>query len=123
MGELLCNVAFHVSGKPVSNRTQEKLFDEFMMLRGEAVDMLNPHYEQWNAAYTDEVNGENDPKYNAYIDKRQQGVLDVINKYHPFHKIQLFSKDGDIIGKTKDGTIVSISIIPIKDENGNPKWL
>lgn len=123
MGELLCNVVFNVSGTPVSDRTKERLFNEFMMLRDEAVDMLNPHYEQWNAAYTEEVNGEDDPKYNAYIDKLQQSVLDEINRHHPLHRIKLFSKNCDLMGRTKDGTIVSISIIPIKDENGEPKWL
>lgn len=123
MGKLLCKVVFHVSGKPVDDKTEKQLFDEYMMLRDEAVGMLNPHYEQWNAAYTNEVNGEDDLEYNAYIDRMHQGILDDFNKHHPFSKIRLFSKDGDLMGKTNDGTIVSISIVPIKDKNGEPKWL
>lgn len=69
---------FHFSGW-VLPAAKELYIKAYNMMRAEAVDLINPMLEVWNAEYTDEVNGEDDFKYNSYIADKEQEILDGIN--------------------------------------------
>lgn len=75
-----CNVNFDYSAHGIPNLIKNFVESEFMKARNEAIELLNPHYEEWNEAYTDPVEDEFDKKYNSYICSKQNAILDEFNK-------------------------------------------
>lgn len=53
---------------------------QFIKTRNEAIEFLNPHYEDWNAMYDKEVSGADDMEYNAYIQRKENEILEHFNK-------------------------------------------
>lgn len=74
----------------------------FMDARNEAVELLNPHYEEWNAEYgVSNIKGEDDKDYLAFIQKKQQDILDSFNKTW-IGPVKLYSDEyADIAGRFK----------------------
>lgn len=99
--ELLCNVIFTHSEEGLPDWIKKFTENEFMKARDKAIELLNPHYEEWNAAYTKEVTGEDDMEYNAYIQSKQNAILDEFNKTW-MSPVKLYSDEyADIAGKYK----------------------
>lgn len=100
--QLYCTVHYTYS-EPVYPGFKQIFERQFMKMRDEAVDLLNPHYEEWNAAYNKEVTGEDDMEYNAYIRSKHREVFGPLNEKHkndiPMLKFRLDSDEyADIIG-------------------------
>ena len=100
---LYCTVHFTYS-EPVFPGFKKVYEKFFMKLRDEAVDLLNPHYEEWNAEYDKEISGPDDLEYNTFIANKQREYLQIVNKKHekdisPLHLYLDSGEDADIMGK------------------------
>lgn len=96
-----CMVKFIFSDESLPEVIKKSVARDFLRARHEAVDLLNPHFEEWNNSYTDEVNGEDDMKYNAFIADKQNEILDEFNKKW-ISPVKLFADEyADIAGKFK----------------------
>ena len=90
--ELLCKVFFNHSDESLPEEIKKFTENEFMKARDQAIQLLNPHYDEWNAAYTKEIKGEDDMEYNAYIQSKQNAILDDFNKMW-FSPVKLYSDE------------------------------
>lgn len=90
--KLFCNVFFHYSDEDLPDYVKDFTKNEFLRARGEAIELLNPHYEEWNAAYDKEVSGEDDEEYNTYIRNKQNTILDEFNRTW-MGPVKLFSNE------------------------------
>ena len=72
--------AIFTFSKDVPETIKNVMIQEYNHLRGIVVDLLNPCYEQWNSEYTEEVHGEFDPRYNAYIVSKQRPIIEAVNR-------------------------------------------
>lgn len=73
----------------------------FMDARNKAIEFLNPHYDEWNASYNKEINGEDDMEYYAYIQNKQNEILEDFNRKNKC-RVKLYSDEyADIAGKYK----------------------
>ena len=82
MAEMTYNVNFHfvgISEEDLGESRKRRIINEFLSLRHEFVDKVNPMYDIWNAAYTDPVSGEDDDAYNNYIMEKHKPYLELIN--------------------------------------------
>lgn len=73
-------VCFNYSEK-IPQEVKDYVEEEFVKVRNIAIDLLNPHYEEWNAEYDDVVNGADDKKYNAFIRTKQNEILNEVNNH------------------------------------------
>lgn len=73
-------VCFNYS-EEIPQEVKDYVEEEFVKVRNIAIDLLNPHYEEWNAEYDDVVNGEDDKKYNAFIRTKQNEILNEVNNH------------------------------------------
>lgn len=118
--QLYCTINYTYS-EDVSENMKALVENLFMSLRGEAVDLLNPHYEEWNNEYDKDVIGEDDMEYNGFIRDKQIEILNQLNKKYWFLPVKLSSDEyADIIGvfgyKGKDVTMhMSINLINEKE--------
>ena len=97
--KLHCNVFFHYSDEDLPDHVKDFTKNEFLRAREKAIELLNPHYEEWNAAYDKEVSGEDDEEYNAYIRNKQNAILDEFNRTW-MGPVKLFSnEEADIAGR------------------------
>lgn len=98
MAELRCRPIFNYSSEVSDN---VKRIAEYYFIEGRniIVDLLNPHYEKWNAEYTKEVSGEDDEEYNAYIQERQQLIIDMFNMAWNYPVTFFSDKYADIAAK------------------------
>ena len=74
---------FHFVGiteEDLGESRKQRVITEFMALREQFVDKVNPMYESWNAAYTDPVSGEDDEAYNNYIIEKHKPYMQLINE-------------------------------------------
>jgi hypothetical protein len=102
MAELLCNVVYKYSGEDFPGKRLKKLLEMmFMDGRNSIVEMLNPHYDEWNAAYGKEVTGDDDMEYLHYIQTKQQAIIDKYNRISAFRNTMQFYSDeyADIAAK------------------------
>ena len=98
---LYCEVIYTHSDESIPEWVKKFTQGMFMKARNEAIKLLNPHYEEWNEAYTDEVTGEDDMKYNSYIQGKQNEILEQFNKKW-MGPVKLFSDEyADIAGRYK----------------------
>ena len=98
---MVCMVKFNFSDESLHWIVKDFMTREFLRARDKAVDLINPHLEEWNNSYTDAVNGEDDMKYNAFIADKQNKVLDEFNKKR-LSPVKLFADEyADIAGKFK----------------------
>lgn len=107
-----CEVEFIYSYGQILEPVKAFVEREFLEARSKVVDLLNPHYDEWNDAYTTPVDGENDEKYNSYIRNKQDAILNEFNRTW-FGPVKLFSgKDGDIAGRFKYfGRVVEMHMV------------
>ena len=72
-------------------------------MRTEAVNLINPMFEVWNAEYDKEVHGEHDLEYNGFIADKEQAILDDVNRRLSNSPVKLFAnrETADIRGKFK----------------------
>lgn len=77
MAELLCEVQFHYSNEDIPKLHKRVIEKYFMNGRSAIVEMLNPHYDEWNEAYGEVVDQDD---YNEYIRNKQQEVIDKYNR-------------------------------------------
>lgn len=76
------NYAVHFDySEEIPQEVKDYVEGEFVNVRNIAVDLLNPHYEEWNAEYDDVVTGEDDKKYNAFIRTKQNEILNEVNNH------------------------------------------
>ena len=83
MAGMTYNVNFHFIGiteKDLGESRKQRIINEFLALREQFVDKVNPMYDRWNAAYTDPVSGEDDEAYNNYIMEKHKPYLKLINE-------------------------------------------
>lgn len=100
--QLYCKAVFTYSNESIPDQMKHLAEYFFMEARNKAVDLLNPHYEEWNAEYNKDVNGEDDCEYNAFIQSKHNDILTEFNKSHPEIPIELYSdEDADIAGRFK----------------------
>lgn len=105
--------------KEVPEKIRNILISEFVALRNIAVDLVNPHFEQWNKEYEEEVYGDDDSAYNAYIVSKQRPILEAVNKSCVSMFVRLDCDEyADIIGVAKfdDEITVNLTLIPVKEE-------
>ena len=123
--QLYCTVHYTYS-EEVSETMKALIEKIFMILRSEAVDLLNPHYEEWNNEYDKEVTGEDDMEYNGFIQKKQIEILDKVNKKYWFLPLKLSSDEyADIIGVFEDkgkNVIMHMSIKLINENEYKEYW-
>lgn len=94
--ELACKVHFHYDCEyNIPENVKEVAEYFFMQGRSEIVKLLNPHYEEWNAAYDKEVTGEDDPDYNAYIRNKQFEIIKQFNKTYAYRSVIQFYSEED----------------------------
>lgn len=100
--KLYCNVFFNYSVEGIPECVKKILENQFMAARDEAIKLLNPHYEEWNAEYGKEIVTEDDEKkYNAFIQNKQNKILAEFNKTW-MGPVKLYAgEDADIAGKFK----------------------
>jgi hypothetical protein len=79
MAELLCEVNFHYSNEDIPELHKRVIEKYFMNGRGAIVELLNPHYDEWNEAYGEVVDQDD---YNNYIRNKQQEVIDKYNRLY-----------------------------------------
>lgn len=77
--KLYCTPIFYYD-KEIPEVVKEMIEPMFLDMRNIAVDMINPHYEEWNEAYTKEVTGADDYEYNSYIASKHREVLKSFNE-------------------------------------------
>ena len=95
------NVNFIFSDDSLPRFIKDQVAKDFMKMRSKAVDLLNPRFAEWNASYTEPVNGEDDMVYNAYISEKENGILQEFNKQYN-GSLELYADEyGDIAGKFK----------------------
>lgn len=101
MAELLCKVVYKYSVDIPEKRLKKLLEMMFMSSRNSIVEMLNPHYDEWNAQYGKEVTGDDDEEYLHYIQKKQQEIIDKYNRITAFRNTMQFYSDeyADIAAK------------------------
>ena len=103
---------FHFGTDMVIPEKMEELYIEaYNIMRGVAVEAINPCFEKWNQEYKKEVHGENDHEYNAYIAGKQQAILDVVNSKLDSSPVRLIAnrENGDIEGEFElDGKKVTM---------------
>lgn len=101
--QLYCTVNFTYS-EPMTPLFRKVFEKQFMRLRDEAIDLVNPCYEQWNKEYDKEVKGEDDLEYNSYIASKHREMFKPLNEKHKNDiaplRMRLDSDDenADIIG-------------------------
>lgn len=99
--KLYCHVIFTHSDESLPECVKKFAEGTFMKARNEAIEFLNPHYEEWNAAYDKEVSGEDDMEYYAYIQHKHNEILDQFNKTW-MGPVKLYSDEyADIAGRYK----------------------
>ena len=104
MKEYLATVVF--SEETPRNITWRRIMaGEYFKLYNEAVDLINPNYELWNAQY-DELypdekpgdNPENYARYNKFISEKHQRIFDEVNKHGMI--VELYSgEEASIAGR------------------------
>ena len=70
-------VVFHYNKEPKIGLLKRIYEHEYMRLRNMACDLLNDHYEEWNAEFDQKYpdkNGE-DPEYHRFIANKQNKIL------------------------------------------------
>ena len=99
MQQLKCHLIFTYSEEGIPEVIKTFVENSFLAARNEAIELINPHYEEWNAAYTKEVTGEDDMEYNAYIQKKHNEILEGFNKKW-MGPVKLYSDEyADIAGR------------------------
>lgn len=78
--KLYCKLLFYYDKEIPSPFVKGIIEEKFRELRNMAVDLINPHYEEWNAAYSKEVTGADDLEYNAYIASKHREILEPFNE-------------------------------------------
>ena len=91
----------------VDEEIKPLLESAFVLIRNEACELLNPHFEDWNEEYgkVDDVDD-----YNSFIDNKCNNVLEVLNK-RPIYFVKLKSEGGDLIGIFNE-TKIYLRLIP-----------
>lgn len=123
--ELYCTVHFTYSEESIPKTIKDFVESQFMKARDEAIKLLNPRYEEWNAQYDKEVNVEDDMEYNAFIQSKHNEVLDRFNRVW-MGPVKLYSDEyADICGKFKmfDKTVTMHMRIELLNENELRKFL
>ena len=126
--QLYCNVFFDYD-KEVNDFIKVLYERDFMTLRDEAVELLNPHYEEWNAEY-DRLYGEMDEAtYNPFIQQKQREILKIVNDKHVkgpgISTVFLDSSDDecDIMAVSRlDGTKIHLTIKLINEKEWKEYW-
>lgn len=97
---MLFRANFHFSDW-VLPEAKDLYIQAYNLMRGRAVELINPRLEKWNAAYNKEITGEDDLEYNGYIADKEQEVLDAVNKILSNSPVKLYAnrENADIMGK------------------------
>lgn len=99
--QLLCHVYYTYDKDIIPDMFKCLVEERFLEARSEAIKLLNPRYEEWNAEYNKKVSGEDDMEYNAYIQNKQNEVLSEFNKTWS-GMVKIWADEyGDIYGKFK----------------------
>lgn len=77
--------------KNIPHWLEDICIDKYQKLRSIAVDAINPHFEEWNDAYEDNVHEEDDAKYDSYICEKQREILRQVFGRRP----RIFRLDAD----------------------------
>lgn len=118
----------------LSKETKEKLEEEFLKLRDEAVKVLNKndHYKKWNAEHealtgVRVITDENREEYNKFMANKQRRYLQIINGRHLESGICLESdleEDCDICGIIKStGIKINMYFEPVKQQVSWLDWV
>lgn len=104
----------------VPESVKEKAIMWYNWMRTMVVDETNPKFEEWNNAYTDEVTGEDDMKYNAYIASLENEICDRHNKiFSKISPVRIFADQyADLAGQFKYGgrlITMHLSLKPFKN--------
>ncbi len=85
----------------IPQEAKDLYIEAYNLMRTEAVILINPKFEEWNAQYTKKVMGEFDPEYNGYLADKQQVILDDVNRRLSNSPVKLFvnRETADIEGK------------------------
>lgn len=97
--------------KEIPKGVQSMFLDSYVKMRNEAVEMINPHYEEWNAEYDRLYPVKLKPeeaeykRYNAFIAEKHKPFLAKANKSLLF---ELFTdlESGDIACRIKGTDII-----------------
>ena len=91
-----------VGKKRMSGLFETWMFQSYVMMRNEAVELINPHYEEWNAEYArlypESLKDEDEEfkKYVRFIAKKQKPFLDAVNKKNMLMELYTGEDSGDI---------------------------
>ena len=123
MAEMLVHLKF-VYNVPMLPALHKMFQRDFMKMRARAVELLNPHYDEWNDTYEhsswfDEERFES-KKYIAYITQEQNVILNKVNAEFPKASINLVSDPeecGDIMAECRlfPGIKMHMLLIPIEE--------
>lgn len=69
-----------IEEKELGIKNVNRLINEFFELRNIFVDDVNPMYDIWNKDYPDKVSGEDDEKYNSYIEEKHRPYIRKANE-------------------------------------------
>ena len=101
MANVAFNTVFHYSKKITNDRIKSLATKEYVELRNEVVNLLNPMYEKWNAEFGDDMSDIS--KYNNFIRDKQEEVIrqSGVNDRSVFVRL-VSDEECDIVAVTKD---------------------
>lgn len=111
------------TSKKIPILMKELMTKEYVRLRNEAVEALNPNFEKWNSEYTgpeadedDELKEYGGTEYCEYIRSKMRPVLKRINDSHRSSIIIIDTDEvGDLVAKSKIGDVtMTVRLIPVK---------
>lgn len=89
----------HSDDKLLSRKLKSAAESIFVDARNEAIKFLNPHYEEWNAEYNKDHDNDDMDEYYAFIQRKQNEILDDFNSKTDYG-VKLYSdEECDIVGK------------------------
>lgn len=85
----------------------------FMDARNRAVELLNPHFDEWNDEY---VCGKEEPKtYNRFIQKKIQSILTELNMILDYPVTLCAEEGGEIVGRfMHKGAMITMHLVESK---------
>ena len=109
---------------PVCRALKDIFERDFMKMRSRAVELLNPHFDEWNDTYEHsgwwDKEGFDSKKYTAYISQEQNIILNKVNAEFPKSSVKLVSdpeEGGDIMAVVRlfPGIKMHLYMIPVKE--------
>lgn len=89
----------HSDDKLLSRGIKNAAESVFVDVRNEAIKFLNPHYEEWNAEYNKTHENDDMDEYYAFIQRKQNEILDEFNSKTDYGVKLHSDEECDIVGK------------------------